>query len=79
MTLKLQLSPTLERRLEAEASKLGLMLEVYALTLIEKQLSAESSRKPVSRAPRRRPGSAKGLIRIADDFDQPLEDFEAYR
>ena len=79
MTLKLQLSPNLERRLEAEASKLGLMLEAYALTLIEKQLSADTSRKADSVAPRRRPGSAQGLIRIAEDFDQPLEDFEAYR
>lgn len=23
-------------------------------------------------------GSAKGLIKIADDFDEPLEEFEAY-
>jgi antitoxin (DNA-binding transcriptional repressor) of toxin-antitoxin stability system len=23
-------------------------------------------------------GSAKGLVRIADDFDEPLEDFEDY-
>ena len=26
----------------------------------------------------RRPGSAKGLITIADDFDEPLEDFREY-
>ncbi len=26
----------------------------------------------------RRPGSAKGLITIADDFDEPLEDFRDY-
>lgn len=31
---------------------------------------------PVKR--RRQPGSAKGLITIADDFDAPLEDFEEY-
>jgi prevent-host-death family protein len=24
-------------------------------------------------------GSAKGLIRIAEDFDEPLEDFQEYR
>lgn len=29
-------------------------------------------------AGKRRPGSAKGLITIADDFDDPLEDFEEY-
>ena len=27
---------------------------------------------------RRRPGSAKGLITLADDFDAPLEDFREY-
>ena len=26
----------------------------------------------------RRPGSAKGLIHIRDDFDEPLEDFREY-
>ena len=26
----------------------------------------------------RRPGSCKGLITIADDFDEPLEDFRDY-
>jgi len=30
--------------------------------------------------PERRPrfGSAKGLIKVADDFDEPLEDFKEY-
>jgi prevent-host-death family protein len=27
---------------------------------------------------RRHPGSAKGLITISDDFDEPLEDFKDY-
>ncbi len=26
----------------------------------------------------RRPGSAKGLVHISDDFDEPLEDFREY-
>ena len=26
----------------------------------------------------RQPGSAKGMIKIADDFDAPLEDFQEY-
>ena len=29
-------------------------------------------------ATKREPGSAKGLIEIADDFDAPLEDFDKY-
>jgi prevent-host-death family protein len=34
---------------------------------------------PVSPVKRRRqPGSAKGLITISDDFDEPLEDFRDY-
>ena len=34
---------------------------------------------PVSVAkPRRRNGSAKGLITMSDDFDEPLEDFAEY-
>jgi antitoxin (DNA-binding transcriptional repressor) of toxin-antitoxin stability system len=28
--------------------------------------------------PRPKFGNAKGLIRMSDDFDDPLEDFEAY-
>lgn len=27
---------------------------------------------------RRQPGSAKGLITIAEDFDEPLEEFQEY-
>ena len=32
------------------------------------------------RQPEKRPkfGSAKGLIKMSDDFDEPLEDFEDY-
>ena len=26
----------------------------------------------------RKPGSAKGLIKISDDFDEPLEEFKDY-
>ena len=30
-------------------------------------------------AQRRKPGSAKGKIRLADDFDDPIPGFEKYR
>ncbi len=33
---------------------------------------------PISPVKRRRAGSAKGLITISDDFDEPLEDFKDY-
>lgn len=32
-----------------------------------------------SARPQRTLGWAKGQVRIADDFDEPLEDFEEYR
>ncbi|WP_413175339.1 type II toxin-antitoxin system Phd/YefM family antitoxin [Anabaena azotica] len=27
---------------------------------------------------RRQPGSAKGMVTMSDDFDEPLEDFQEY-
>ena len=34
---------------------------------------------PIAAAPRKREfGSAKGLIHMSDDFDEPLEDFREY-
>lgn len=34
---------------------------------------------PVSKnKPRRRAGSAKGLIKMSDDFDEPLDEFKEY-
>ncbi|MEW6211774.1 MAG: type II toxin-antitoxin system Phd/YefM family antitoxin [Acidobacteriota bacterium] len=34
---------------------------------------------PVSKTKtKRKPGSAKGMITISDDFDEPLEDFKEY-
>ena len=33
---------------------------------------------PMPLKPLRRAGSAKGMIKMADDFDKPLEDFDEY-
>ncbi len=33
---------------------------------------------PISAVKRRKSGSAKGLITMSDDFDEPLEDFAEY-
>ncbi len=35
-------------------------------------------RIPEEEQPCRRPGSAKGLIRMREDFDEPLADFQEY-
>lgn len=57
-------------------------------TLVRKALQGEEvviarDNKPLLRlvpvgVPSRSPGSAKGLIAMADDFDAPLEDFADY-
>jgi len=39
---------------------------------VVKMTSVKKSRKP------RKFGSAKGLIKMADDFDEPLEEFREY-
>ncbi len=44
----------------------------FVLLLEQKQVIAET-------LPLRQPGSAKGQIWIADDFDAPLEDFRDYQ
>ena len=33
---------------------------------------------PMPPKPGRQAGSAKGMIKMADDFDEPLEDFDEY-
>ena len=45
--------------------------------LVEIQIR-EKSREPAARIHQRKFGSAKGLIKIAEDFDDPLEDFREY-
>ena len=69
MTVKLHLDPQLERMLQAEAAKMGLLLEAYLLQLIENQLEARlkaSQPKPV----RRMPGLLQGKVGSA--FFEPL-------
>jgi antitoxin (DNA-binding transcriptional repressor) of toxin-antitoxin stability system len=34
---------------------------------------------PVQPGVRRKAGSAKGKVKLADDFDKPLDDFNEYR
>ncbi len=43
-----------------------------------KASNASLTAPAVSTKRRRRPGSAKGLVHISDDFDEPLEDFREY-
>lgn len=39
---------------------------------------ASASDRPAAERPRRQFGSAKGLITVPDDFDEPLDDFKPY-
>lgn len=43
------------------------------IVLFDENASNNDSKK------RRRAGSAEGLIKMSDDFDAPLEDFEEYQ
>ncbi len=46
---------------------------VRVIVLFDENESNSSSKK------RRKAGSAEGLIKMSDDFDEPLEDFEEYQ
>jgi len=46
---------------------------VRVIVLFDEQAANIGSKK------RRKAGSAEGLIKMADDFDAPLEDFEEYQ
>jgi len=48
--------------------------QTAVLQLVE-LLAKEASSKALSRI---EPGSARGLVSMAEDFDAPLADFEAY-
>ena len=60
----------------------GVLKPLEETGLAEHELvEVEIKRTPQGEAePRRQrmPGSAKGLIKMADDFDEPLEDFRDY-
>ncbi len=54
---------------------------VVKFVAVEQGMKASNSSMTapaVSTKRRRRPGSAKGLVHISDDFDEPLEDFREY-
>ncbi|WP_412061757.1 hypothetical protein [Rubrivirga sp. IMCC45206] len=38
----------------------------------------EDTESPAADRPRRQAGSAKGLITVPDDFDDPIDEFELY-
>jgi hypothetical protein len=74
--MTLVLSPELQSRLVRAAQAEGLTPESYAEKLLREVLpnvpTDEQPRKP------RKAGSAKGLLVVPDDFDEPLEDFKGY-
>ncbi|HEX4351067.1 MAG TPA: DUF2281 domain-containing protein [Verrucomicrobiae bacterium] len=58
----------------AKAQVLPEPAQKTVLDLVEKLVSQNSAlKKPAPKA-----GSAKGLIHISPDFDEPLEDFKPY-
>jgi hypothetical protein len=71
----LELPPHIERRLTREATEHGMKPAEYLASLLDKQLKPDET--PLQREPRR-PGSAKGLVTVPPDFDEPLEDFAEY-
>lgn len=75
--MPLVLSPKLEARLIQEARLNGMTPDAYAELLLRRLLPDTPVEEAQENAPRRA-GSAKGLVTIPDDFDEPLEDFKEY-
>ena len=66
---------------EAKARLSSVVREVFAGAdvVIAKDNKPLVKLVPVSGAGRRAPGSAKGQVRMAPDFDAPIDDFAAHR
>jgi len=58
------------------------LAELLNLAIQGEEIVITQDNKPVAKiSPIKRPlkrGSAKGKVRISDDFDEPLEDFQEY-
>ncbi len=57
--------------LDLPAEYIGKDLEVIVFATVEGL--------PAAMSPKRFPGSLKGKIKMADDFDRPLDDFQEYQ
>lgn len=73
--MTLDLSPQLESRLMQEARLNGMTPADYAELLLRRVL-ADTSCLETELDNRPRFGSAKGMLTISDDFDEPLEEFK---
>jgi hypothetical protein len=76
--MPLVLSPQLESRLVQEARLNGMTPDAYAELLLRRLLPDIPPVDLEERENRPRFGSAKGMVTIPDDFDEPLEDFKEY-
>lgn len=76
--MTLVLSSQLEASLIQAARLNGLSPDAYAELLLRRALPELSDHQLDSLEPRPRFGSAKGLVTIPPDFDDPLEDFAEY-
>ena len=67
---------------DAQASLPALLKDVMRgeeIILTDAQLPVAKISRLTTRAhPQRRPGTLKGLLTIAEDFDAPLEEFKDY-
>lgn len=70
--VSLELRDEVYTALRQQAESIGISISELILIALERQSGLTSSKK------RRQSGSAKGLIFIAPDFDQPIEDFGEY-
>ena len=68
----------LEKAKQQIASLLQAALEGEEIVITENEQPVVRLVPVSTAAPRRRSGSAKGLITMSDDFDEPLEDFAEY-
>lgn len=75
---EIRLDAEQQKRIAALAEEMNKPWEEVLREAIETYFQAHKDSRSEATAPRRRAGSARGKIRMAPDFDAPLEDFKDY-
>lgn len=73
MTLTIEIDEQTHKRLETEAHIVGKPISTYVADLVK-----IPNNLPHPRTGRRELGWAKGMIKMSDDFDAPLDEFKEY-